>query len=166
MNTGATALPITFTMLGRNLQNDDEDGDGLPDAWEMQYFGTTGYGPGQDNDGDGVNNLLECAFNLNPARPDVALLTPGTGTAGLPSVRLIGVGNDAHLAVEFVRRRGGLITYAVQFWNLLDTAGWEPAVNAPTVTVIDANWERVVVEDNVTMADASQRFGRVVVSKP
>ena len=39
-------------------------------------------------------------------------------------------------------------------------------VNAPTVTPIDANWERVIVDDNVTNGDQAIRFGRVRVTAP
>ena len=53
-------------------------------------------GPTQDNDKDGTYNLAECAFNLNPTQPDIAALKPGTGTAGLPSIRLTGAGNAQH----------------------------------------------------------------------
>lgn len=37
----------------------DVDGDGLPDTWENQHFGSLTNGPGSDNDEDGVPNLTE-----------------------------------------------------------------------------------------------------------
>ena len=43
-------------------------GDGLWDHWEMHFFGTLAYGPGDDPDGDGWDNLLEQARGTNPAR--------------------------------------------------------------------------------------------------
>ncbi len=41
MVTNVTAVPqnFTLTMDGRNAQTDDNDTDGLPDAWELLYFG-------------------------------------------------------------------------------------------------------------------------------
>ena len=117
VNNAATTAAVTLTMNGKNALTEDEDNDRLPDAWELQYFGTTAYGPTQDNDKDGANNLAEWAFNLNPTRPDIAALTPGTGTAGLPSIRLTGTGNAQHLTVEFVRRKNAGLTYTVQFAN-------------------------------------------------
>ena len=166
VNNAATAATVALTMNGKNALTEDEDNDRLPDAWELQYFGTTIYGPTQDNDKDGANNLAEWAFNLNPTRPDIAALAPGTGTAGLPSIRLTGSGNAQHLTVEFVRRRNAGLTYTVQFANTPAGASFLSAVNAPTVTPIDANWERVIVEDNVTIGDQAIRFGRMRVTAP
>jgi uncharacterized repeat protein (TIGR01451 family) len=47
----------------------DSDGDGLPDAWELLYFGSThaaGGGPNDDPDGDGLSNLEEFRAATNP----------------------------------------------------------------------------------------------------
>jgi len=35
----------------------DTAGDGMPDAWEIEYFGDTSQEPEGDYDGDGLNNL-------------------------------------------------------------------------------------------------------------
>ena len=139
---------------------------GLPDAWELQYFGTTAYGPAQDNDQDGANNLMEWAFNLNPTRPDSAALTPGTGIAGLPVARLTGSAGNQRMTIEFIRRKNAALTYTVQFANSPAGASFQSTVNAPTVAPIDANWERVIVEDSVTTGDQAIRFGRVRVTAP
>ena len=45
----------------------DSDADGLPDGWEMKYFGDLAQGPGGDPDGDGYVNLAEYRNNTNPA---------------------------------------------------------------------------------------------------
>lgn len=44
----------------------DADGNGLPDAWEQQYFGHTGVDPNADSDGDGLTNTQEYAAGSNP----------------------------------------------------------------------------------------------------
>jgi hypothetical protein len=45
----------------------DTDGDGLPDWWEQQHFGSpTAAVPGAQNDGDGVNNLDEYWAGTDP----------------------------------------------------------------------------------------------------
>ena len=48
----------------------DTDGDGLPDDWELQYFGsTTGASPGVDSDGDGSSNSDEFTAGTDPQDP-------------------------------------------------------------------------------------------------
>lgn len=47
----------------------DANGDGLPDAWQIQYFGSITApqaAPGADPDGDGFNNLQEYLAGTNP----------------------------------------------------------------------------------------------------
>ncbi len=60
-------------------QGADSDGDGLPDAWEMEHFKTLDIRPGGDRDGDGVSNLREwkqgtdpCEANTPPEVPEIA----------------------------------------------------------------------------------------------
>ena len=44
----------------------DSDGGGLPDWWQLEYFGHTGVDPYADPDGDGWNNLQEYQNGTNP----------------------------------------------------------------------------------------------------
>ena len=67
----ATNYPNLFLRI-LSWQSSDESG--LPDWWELEYFGTTGIDPYADPDGDGWNNLQEfqngtdpTAFNTPPA---------------------------------------------------------------------------------------------------
>ncbi len=46
--------------------NPDTDGDGLPDAWETQYFGNLSQTASGDYDGDGASNLLENQRGTSP----------------------------------------------------------------------------------------------------
>ncbi len=48
----------------------DTDHDGLPDAWERQYFGNLNQTASGDFDGDGLNNLREYQLSTNPTRTD------------------------------------------------------------------------------------------------
>jgi hypothetical protein len=50
--------------------DEDSDGDGMPDSWEIQYFGNLNRNANDDADGDGVSNLVEYQQGLNPACAD------------------------------------------------------------------------------------------------
>jgi hypothetical protein len=70
-NTSVTPQPYIFTMDGRNALTDDNDVDGMPDAWERLYFGGSTTPPAAgDFDGDGVSNLNEYLEGTNPADPN------------------------------------------------------------------------------------------------
>jgi hypothetical protein len=44
----------------------DSDGGGLPDWWQLQYFGQLGVDPNADPDGDGISNLQEYQNDTAP----------------------------------------------------------------------------------------------------
>jgi hypothetical protein len=48
----------------------DVDNDGILDAWERWYFGSTSPAPTDDADGDGLNLLAEYVFGSDPTDPD------------------------------------------------------------------------------------------------
>jgi len=48
----------------------EADNDGLPDDWEMYWFGSLTLGPDSDPDQDGVPNATEFLFGLNPCSAD------------------------------------------------------------------------------------------------
>jgi hypothetical protein len=43
------------------------DADGLPNRWEMQYFGDLNQNPGGNFDGDGLTNLQEFIYGTDPS---------------------------------------------------------------------------------------------------
>jgi hypothetical protein len=47
----------------------DTDHDGLDDNWEMAHFGTLVYGPQDDPDHDGYNNMREQLMGTDPLTP-------------------------------------------------------------------------------------------------
>ncbi|MGA1530961.1 MAG: hypothetical protein ACO398_09490, partial [Kiritimatiellia bacterium] len=114
--------------------------------------------------GDGVANLMRYASNLGAWEP-AATLVPGAGTRGLPDMRTSGTGGVLRLRVEYLRRlNDSNLIYQVQFAPDLRSQGlWENAISSATRTAIDADWERVVVEDHVAGANATSRFSRVKV---
>lgn len=56
----------TLTFLGARP---DTDADGLPDDWELLYFGDISATPAGDPDGDGLSNLAEFEAGTNPTTP-------------------------------------------------------------------------------------------------
>jgi len=65
--SGIASNAVTFT-----VGDIDADGDGLPDWWELQYFGNLSQGANDDPDGDGVTNLQEYQQGRNPTKSALA----------------------------------------------------------------------------------------------
>jgi Bacterial TSP3 repeat len=59
----------------------DTDGDGLPDLWERNYFGTLSQGANDDYDGDGWTNLQEYQNGTDPTSADLSVLINEPGAA-------------------------------------------------------------------------------------
>ena len=118
--------------------------------------------PTWDPENDGLANMLEFAFNLNPLQSSNALLPPG-GNSGLPSLRIVTVGPQKFMELDYLRRTtlaGTLINYTPQFSE--DLTIWSSG-GSETTTPAGAGWERVTVRDNVA-ATPARRFARVTVS--
>jgi hypothetical protein len=99
---------------------------------------------------------------MDPNVYDPFPLKPG-GRAGLPVAYLVAVTGGNVLDLEYVRRKAAPaagLTYTVQFAGELN--GPWGAGFPPTVTSIDADWERVRVRD--TRVPNARRFGKVVLS--
>lgn len=67
---GMDSNAIYFTLTNSG-QAGDTDNDGIPDAWEMQYFGNLNQTASGDFDGDGVSNLMEYLQGRNPTKGTV-----------------------------------------------------------------------------------------------
>lgn len=63
-------LFATVSMIGQVLAFGDDDGDGLPDAWEFENFGNLSQGPEMDFDGDEASNLSEFLAGTDPTDPN------------------------------------------------------------------------------------------------
>jgi len=112
-------------------------------------------GPGADPDQDGVPNLVEFAFGLNPIVSDPA---PAPLQASLdpadPSKRVL----------EFIRPKGlGGVRYVLQVSD--DLKGW--AALTATLQVIDLGngSEKVVISDTAPMGSTPLRFILLTVGK-
>ena len=86
-NIGQAGIyPLTFTatdgtlMTSRSLSirvnpNNDTDGDGMDDAWEIEHFGDLSHDGTEDSDGDGRSDLQEF---LDQTDPEVVNALPAT----------------------------------------------------------------------------------------
>ena len=145
---------------------------GTKAAWTASYYagddlfvGTVS-GDESDSDMDGIELLLEYAFNLNPISADYKILPAGNETYGLPFISLIPSGTESVLQIEYIRRKAETnpqISYFPEFSSSLTSGEWDASLSAETVTSIDAEWERVVVSDPTNSSIENQRFGRVRV---
>lgn len=112
---------------------------------------------------DGIANLLKYAFNMNAAGPDVSVLSTG-GSSGLPQISMDTSGAEPVLRIAFLRRKGSGLIYTPQHST---TFGYFVAmIGTPTVTAINAQWERVTVEEPAPPATAPHTFARVRVGLP
>ena len=127
-------------------------------AWAAEY-GLVG-GELGDDDGDGLENLLEFAFGLDPLRAS-AVDSPG---GGLPE---LGMGDDGAvrvLSIVYLRRTGAGLNYAAQVSeDLGDLAGWEPAAGSEIIVPLGAGWERATIE--IPIEGEHRLFARVKVSR-
>ena len=115
-----------------------------------------------DANGNGISNLMEFAFNMSPtASGKTVTLTPGTGTSGLPATSVITPATPT-LRTEYLRRKNSRLNYKLRFSD--DLATWVDAVASPTVTSINSDWERVVMQDTAG-SGRKKRFSRVEVSE-
>jgi hypothetical protein len=136
------------------------------EEWRRYYFGITDNSGSAadigDPDGDGLINMVERAFNLDPLVSGRPILEPG-GTFGLPKIILVHDTGGMRLRAEFIRRKvsgnPGLI-YQPQATPAF--TGWGD-MSEVSVTSIDAVWEAVVADDLTGLGQA-RRFATVKVS--
>lgn len=142
----------------------------LFDVWTAAYEAwVTGYGlSGSDKletadpDHDGILNIVEYAFNMRPDQPDNVVLTPATGTNGLPCWTLSSSNGGRLLTLEYVKRKDDSnLTYNVKFCGNLPDGTWQAPTSTATVTSINATWDRVHIKDGTAYTNSSPRFGGV-----
>jgi hypothetical protein len=140
-------------------------------SWQIAKFGSTSDPDAAlnlDPDKDGLKNIIEYAFKLEPEVPGTPVLTTLIGTSGLPRITPIGSGPTQRLRLEYVRMKASSnpgITYTPQFSSTLQGGGWSAITGPETTQSIDTEWERVVVEDTAGTG-MPKRFGRVLITAP
>lgn len=134
----------------------------LPGYWgtarEAGLFGVAGLPDAAPPPG-GVSNLIRYGFGIGLLDQQVAIMGEG-GSSGLPLARFEGGAGTPTWRLEFLRRRFGELFYKPEFNVSLDPTGWQTFSATPQVEAIDADWERVVLEEPVV---APRGFSRVRV---
>ncbi len=132
-----TRLELEVTVI----RDVDTDNDGLPDDWEMFYFGNLDQGANDDPDHDGVSNLAEYRAGTDPTKA--------------ASVFRITMTNQTTLHWPNLPSRPP----AVEFSS--DLAHWQTVTNAMVVYPVPA-----MAEWSDPNPPATNRFYRVRVPQP
>ncbi len=122
----STYKPETIVVTGGGISHSitiqppltDSGGNGLPDLWEITYFGQTGVDHNVDSDGDGITNLQEFQKGTDPSDyyngvlPQLTSQVPGDGRlASDGSIGLIVTDSVGHFLanapVFFAVKQGG-----------------------------------------------------------
>jgi len=142
---GLTVLNVGFDDYGTYA------GDGLPDDWQVQYFGENNPagGAGADPDGDGQNNKFEYTAGLIPTDPNSVFRLRIEPVFAQPTHK------NLLFSPRFADR-----TYIVQFRLSLIAGNWQPL---PGTTQADVGLERTVTDLN---AVEPEKFYRVEITKP
>lgn len=127
----------------------DADNDGLLDSWELAYWpDTTSHNPLDDSDHDGICELLELAFGLNPTQPS---------SSALPAA----IDEGGYLTMTLTKQSG--VLYEIQSAGTL-LPGQPDSFSAASTTVITNNATTLKVRDNFLLSTTPNRFMRVKVT--
>lgn len=139
------------------------------DSWESAN--SLVGGPGVDEEGDGLVNLLEFGFGTDPNVFDNASLNPDGSVNGTPIAQASGGGGGVTFDYVFVRRddhgTSGSVSYTVQFSGDLVTfhnSGVAPTFVADSTD--DPAYEVVSIPYPAVLPDLKKaRFARVLVEQ-
>lgn len=143
---------LALTILNVNVDDfGSYAGDGIDDAWQVQYFGQNNpnAGPNNDPDGDGQNNLFEWIAGVDPTSPSSRFVLSIAPVANQPSQR----------ALTFSPRLTDR-TYVVKSKVNMTDATWSSLTSS---TTNDNGQTRTVVDLSAT---GSTKFYHVEISKP
>lgn len=126
----------------------DSDANGLPDGWEMKWFGSLGQVATADPDGDGLSNLREYQLGFEPTRAD----SDGNG--------IIDCYESEFVWLEDAVPQGSTTSASGDTWNWVtsfnDGVGW----NGGTVTPYSGS--KLHLSANVTNAHHQHTFEKAV----
>jgi hypothetical protein len=126
--------------------------DGLPDDWQVLYFGIDNplAGPLMDPDGDSQHNRFEFTAGLDPTNPLSRFLLRIDPVPGQPQQKNLVFGPIASGRIYQVLRS-----------SVLSPASWQPLADAPPTT--DDGTQRTVTD---TSATEPVMFYRVEIQRP
>ncbi|MEL0117782.1 MAG: hypothetical protein VXB01_02470, partial [Opitutae bacterium] len=130
----------------------DGDSDGLPDDWELEFFGNTESSHDEDFDNDGLVNLLEYALGCDPI---------DSNSANLPEFN---INSDGFGMLSYTRPAETLgLTYFIESSGDLNT--WQVANDNFDISIIT---EGAVSSVFAQLKQPTQQmpFYRVTVSTP
>jgi subtilisin family serine protease len=150
---GATVWESPWSDPVNSLQKSDSDADGIPDDWEMQFFNGLSFKGSDDNDHDGITNLMEYALGLNPI---------AVSMTGRPVIASYQEAGSSYLALTYSPNPAAPgLTYTVEVSG--DLIHWSSGTGY-TVTV--ATGSTVTVRDATPMNSQVRRFLRLRVTTP
>lgn len=135
-------------LIVSNFANDDFGSyaaDGLPDPWQVQYFGESGLqtvaGADADPDADGVTNFQEYAFGMNPSVGFSGVVRWSGANLlerGVPTPFASGTAGSFTFRAVFARRKdfaAAGLSYTAEFSGDLST--WRASTSTPSVLADD-----------------------------
>jgi hypothetical protein len=131
--------------------------------WVARYIAPTDWfvsntvAENDDPDHDGLVNVVEYAFGLDPTVPDAAKYNAALGK-GLPTYHLEAAGTS--LAMKFPRRRAETNSQIVTSFQSSSGGAWASSTGTTSTTVVNGTWENVTHSVPVS---GSQQFLRVKV---
>ena len=147
--------------------------DGLPDAWQVQYFGlppNAMAAPSADPRGNGFNNLQEYAFWMNPTLGTTPAVT-WTGTThvvgGAPTQLATGSNGTFTFRAVYARRKdyvAAQLSYSVEFSG--DLLTWKASTSTPSVLADNGLLQAVSVPYPFFVAGKKARYFRVKLEMP
>lgn len=145
--TSTDSLAVTYTPR-------DADGDGIADAWEMQFFGNLDMAGTITDTGEiGTPDFLKFAFGMDPTRPDLL---------ALPKVSLAEEGANTYLTLKYrhLMVAGGLsyqvgVSGNLTAWDYSETQIEQIGLPAPTG---DGLTEEITVRLTVPMETLGQVY--------
>ena len=138
----------------------DADGDKLPDDWEAAHSLNPADGASADDDGDGLNSLLEFALGLDPKRYD--------GPTSSTTIE-INPADGARYLVHHFRRRVGLPAWTFDIHAAITPGIWSTAATesaAPPTPHADGVGETIHLRVLPPVDGVSMGFIRLRVAAP